>query len=81
MFIDSGRGGIVRIALNIVAGIFFLLGAVWFLQGIGVLPGVAVAAGIGLFLLANRLRKGLDGEKALCGAEGTSCIIKRRSAK
>jgi uncharacterized repeat protein (TIGR03803 family) len=42
------------IALNIVAGLFFLLGAVWFLQGISVLPGVAVAAGIGLFLLANR---------------------------
>jgi hypothetical protein len=31
----------MRIALNIVAGLFFLLGAVWFLQGISVLPGVA----------------------------------------
>ena len=28
----------MRIALNIVAGLFFLLGAVWFLQGISVLP-------------------------------------------
>ena len=47
----------MRIALNIVAGLFLLLGAVWFLQGISVLPGVAVAAGIGLFLLADRLRR------------------------
>ena len=47
----------MRIALNLVAGLFFLLGAVWFLQGISVLPGVAVAAGIGLFLLADRLRR------------------------
>ena len=52
----------MRIALNIVAGLFFLLGAVWFLQGISVLPGIAVAAGIGLFLLANWLRRGLDRE-------------------
>jgi hypothetical protein len=52
----------MRIALNIVAGLFFLLGAIWFLQGIGVLPSVAVAAGIGLFLLANRPRRGLDRE-------------------
>jgi hypothetical protein len=52
----------MRIALNIVAGLFFLLGAVWFLQGITVLPRVAVAAGIGSFLLANWLRRGLDRE-------------------
>jgi hypothetical protein len=52
----------MRIALNIVAGLFFLLGAVWFLQGISVLPRIAVAAGIGTFLLANRLRRGLDRE-------------------
>jgi len=52
----------MRIALNIVAGLFFLLGTVWFLQGISVLPRVAAAAGIGLFLLANRLRRGFDRE-------------------
>jgi|HubBroStandDraft_6_1064221.scaffolds.fasta_scaffold2615907_2 hypothetical protein len=52
----------MKIALNIAAGLFFLLGAVWFLQGISVLPRVAVGAGIGLFLLANRLRIGLDRE-------------------
>jgi hypothetical protein len=61
----------MRIALNIFAGLFVLLGAIWFLQGINVLPGsfmtgqirwavyggVAVAVGIGLFLWANSLRK------------------------
>jgi small neutral amino acid transporter SnatA (MarC family) len=52
----------MRIALNIVAGLSFLLGAVWFLQGISVLPRVPVAAGIGLFLLANRMLRGLDRE-------------------
>ena len=52
----------MRIALNIVAGLFFLLGAVWFLQGITVLPRVAVAAGIVSFLVANRPRRGLERE-------------------
>jgi hypothetical protein len=52
----------MRIALDIVAGLFFLLGAFWFLPGISVLPEVAVAAGSDLFLLANGLRRGLDRE-------------------
>ena len=61
----------MRIALDIFAGLFVSLGAIWFLQGINVLPGsfmtgkirwavyggVAVAAGIGLFLWANPPRK------------------------
>jgi hypothetical protein len=64
-------GGMMRITLNIVAGLCVLLGAVWFLQGINVLPGsfmtgqirwavyggIAVAAGIALSLGANRPRK------------------------
>ena len=61
----------MRIALNIFAGLLVLLGAIWFLQGINVLPGsfmtgqirwavyggVAVAVGLGLFLWAYQLRK------------------------
>jgi hypothetical protein len=62
---------IVRITLNLVAVILVLAGAVWFLQGINVLPGsymtgqtrwaingaVAIAVGVVLLLLANRARK------------------------
>jgi hypothetical protein len=61
----------MRITLNTVAGIFVLAGAIWFLQGINVLPGsfmtgqirravyggLAVAAGISLLIVANRPRK------------------------
>jgi hypothetical protein len=61
----------MRIVLNIVAGILAAVGVVWFLQGINVIPGsfmtgqsrwainggVAVAAGIALFLWTNRRRK------------------------
>jgi hypothetical protein len=60
----------MRIALNIVAGLMVLAGVIWFLQGINVLPGsfmtgqirwavyggIAFAAGIALFL-GNRPRK------------------------
>jgi hypothetical protein len=67
----------MRITLNIVAGLFVALGAVWFLQGIDVLPGsfmtgqirwavyggISVAAGIALLLGANRPRKSVDKEK------------------
>ncbi|MBB5330809.1 hypothetical protein HDF14_004446 [Edaphobacter lichenicola] len=61
----------MRITLNIVASLLVLAGAIWFLQGINVLPGsfmtgqtrwavyggIAFAAGLGLFLRANRSRK------------------------
>ena len=66
-----GREELMRITLNIVASLLVLLGAIWFLQGINVLPGsfmtgqtrwavyggIAVAAGIALLLAANRARK------------------------
>ncbi len=58
----------MRIALNIVASLMVLAGAIWFLQGINVLPGsfmtgqirwavyggIAFAVGIALLLLGNR---------------------------
>jgi hypothetical protein len=61
----------MRITLNIVGSLLVLSGAVWFLQGINLLPGsfmtgqirwaiyggIAVALGIALLLGANRLRK------------------------
>jgi hypothetical protein len=61
----------MKITLNIVGGILVFFGAVWFLQGINVLPGsfmtgqirwavyggIAVAAGISLLLVANRRKK------------------------
>jgi hypothetical protein len=61
----------VKIILNIVASLLVLTGAVWFLQGINVLPGsfmtgqtrwaingaITVAAGVVIFLWANRRRK------------------------
>jgi hypothetical protein len=59
-------------SLNIAGTALVLIGAIWFLQGINVLPGsfmtgqirwaayvgIAVAAGIGLLLTGNRRRKG-----------------------
>jgi len=70
-------GGMMRITLNIVGSLFVLAGAIWFLQGINVLPGsfmtgqtrwavyggIAIAAGITLLLGANRSRKSVDKEK------------------
>ena len=61
----------MRITLNIIGSLLVLAGATWFLQGINVLPGsfmtgqirwavyggIAVAAGIGLLLKANRSPK------------------------
>jgi hypothetical protein len=61
----------VKITLNIVGAILVFFGAVWFLQGINVLPGsfmtgqirwavyggIAVAAGVSLLLAANRRKK------------------------
>jgi hypothetical protein len=62
----------MRISLNIVGSLLVLSGAVWFLQGINLLPGsfmtgqirwavyggVAVASGIALLSGANLPRKG-----------------------
>lgn len=58
----------MKAALNIVGALLVLMGAVWFLQRINVLPGsfmigqirwaicggIAVAAGVALFFVANR---------------------------
>jgi len=58
----------MRIFLYIIAVLLILVGGVWFLQGINVIPGsfmtgqsqwalyggIAFVAGIGLILLANR---------------------------
>jgi hypothetical protein len=61
----------MRVTQNIVGSLLVLVGAIWFLQGINVLPGsfmtgqirwavfggIAVAAGIALLLRANRTPK------------------------
>ncbi len=58
----------MRIALNISGVLLLVLGCVWFLQGINVLPGsfmtgqtkwavygaISLIVGIGLLILANR---------------------------
>ena len=60
----------MKFALNILGLIFVLMGGVWFLQGINILPGsfmtgqirwaiyggIAVVAGLGLLVAANRRR-------------------------
>ena len=60
----------MRIALTIVGALLGLVGTVWFLQGINVLPGsfmtgqtewavygaVAIVAGVALIVFANRRR-------------------------
>jgi hypothetical protein len=60
----------MRIALNILGILCLLIGCVWFLQGINVLPGsfmtgqtkwalyggLVAVAGIGLLFVANRRR-------------------------
>ncbi len=65
----------MRIGLNSLGAILIVLGAIWFLQGINVLPGsfmtgqirwavyggIAVGAGIALLLAANR--RGLTGKR------------------
>ena len=67
----------MRIALNVVAGLLVLSGAIWFLQGVNLLPGsfmtgqirwavyggIAVAAGIALLLVVNRPRNRVDKER------------------
>lgn len=61
----------MKIALNIVGGLMVLFGAIWFLQGINVLPGsfmtgdihwafyggIAIILGLALLLKANRRRR------------------------
>jgi hypothetical protein len=58
----------MKAGLNIAGGVLILFGAIWFLQGINVLPGsfmtgqirwavygaIAVAAGISILVAANR---------------------------
>jgi hypothetical protein len=60
----------VRVALNLIGAFLVLSGVIWFFQGIGILPGsfmtgqiqwayyggVAVIAGAGLLVVANRSR-------------------------
>jgi hypothetical protein len=60
----------MKFALNILGLIFVLMGGVWFLQGINILPGsfmtgqirwaiyggIAVVAGLALLVAANRRR-------------------------
>jgi hypothetical protein len=62
----------MRVVLNIVGAILVLFGAIWFLQGINVLPGsfmtgqirwavyggIAVAAGTSVLVATNRRRDG-----------------------
>jgi LPXTG-motif cell wall-anchored protein len=62
----------MRIALNIVGVLLVVIGGIWFLQGINVLPGsfmtgqirwavyggIAVIVGIALLLAAKRRRNG-----------------------
>lgn len=65
----------MKATLNIVGALLVLMGAIWFLQGINILPGsfmtgqirwaiyggIAVAAGVTLLFVANRGR--LDGRR------------------
>jgi hypothetical protein len=77
-FVDERRGGsratifssLMRIALNVSGVLCLLVGCVWILQGINILPGsfmtgqtkwaiyggLLVVAGIGLLISANRRR-------------------------
>jgi hypothetical protein len=62
----------MRVALNIVGALLVLYGAIWFLQGINVLPGrwaiyggIAAAAGVALLLNANRGRRNSAGKRKI----------------
>jgi hypothetical protein len=62
----------MRVVLNVVGGLLTMMGVVWFLQGINVLPGsfmtgqirwavyggIAIAVGVGMVFTANRRRQG-----------------------
>jgi len=68
--VTGNTGENVKLTLNIVGSALVLFGAIWFLQGINVLPGsfmtgqirwavcggIAVAAGVALLLTARRRR-------------------------
>jgi hypothetical protein len=61
----------MKIVLNIVGGLLVIMGTIWFLQGINVLPGsfmtgqiqwavrggIAAVAGIVLLIMANRKKQ------------------------
>ena len=61
----------MKITLNVVGALFILIGTIWFLQGINILPGsfmtgqtrwawrggATAIAGIVVLVLANRKRK------------------------
>jgi hypothetical protein len=61
----------MKITLNIVGALLVIIGSIWFLQGINVLPGsfmsgqtqwavrggIAAVVGIGVLLWANRKRQ------------------------
>ncbi len=65
----------MKVTFNILGCLLVVVGAIWFLQGINVLPGsfmtgqirwavyggIAVAAGVALLFVANRRR--LDGRR------------------
>ena len=62
----------MKVALNIVGALLVVMGSIWFLQGINILPGsfmtgqtrwavyggIAVLAGVCVLLAANRRRNG-----------------------
>jgi len=62
----------MKIALNIIGALLVFFGGIWVLQGINVLPGsfmsgqtrwavrggIALVAGVGLLVSANRKRQG-----------------------
>ena len=70
--IQAERRENMKATLNILGAVLVLIGAIWFLQGINVLPGsfmtgqirwavyggIAVVAGSVLLMVANRRRKG-----------------------
>jgi hypothetical protein len=63
----------MRIGLNVVGALLVLVGVIWFLQGINVLPGsfmtgqtqwavygvIAIVAGSGMLWVANRRRQNI----------------------
>jgi len=66
----------MRIVLSIIGVLMTLIGAVWFLQGVNILPGsfmtgqsqwaiygaIAVVSGVGLLVFANRRKTAPPGK-------------------